>query len=64
MVWGKVAQLSEHLVTREKETIAASSSAAVLEAYLKPSLKRYYFPSIFPSLKTNSVFRNIAKKAN
>jgi len=38
MIEGKVAELSERLVSREKETIDALSNAAILEADLKATL--------------------------
>jgi hypothetical protein len=41
MIERKVAELSERLVAREKETIDALASSAVLEADLKAALKEY-----------------------
>ena len=54
MAEGKVAKLSECLVTRERETIDALSNAAVLELDLKAALKEYDFSIFFLSLEAKS----------
>jgi hypothetical protein len=64
LIEGKVAELSERLVTRETETIDALSTAAILEVDLKASLKECDFSTFFSSLELNFLSRNIAHKAN